>query len=188
MDHYVEFRLLPDPEFQASVLMNVLFAKLHRALVALESRELAVSFPRFRKEPPSPGDCLRVHGSAENLQCLMATNWLTGMRDHLQVKPMELVPAHTLLHCRVRRVQPKSNVERLRRRYMRRHNVTDEEVARRIPDTAEQRVHLPFVQIKSQSTGQHFCLFLEHLAPQEQAISGVFNSYGLSRTATVPWF
>ena len=187
MDHYVEFRLLSDPEFQASVLMNVLFAKLHRVLVELDSRELAVSFPRFRKKPPSPGDYLRVHGSAENLERLMATNWLTGMRDHLQVKPIESVPVHTL-HRRVRRVQPKSNVERLRRRYMRRHGVTKEEVARRIPDTAEQRVHLPFLQIRSLSTGQHFCLFLEHSTTQEQPISGEFNSYGLSLTATVPWF
>ena len=34
MDHYLDIRLLPDPEFPAPLLMNALFTKLHRALVS----------------------------------------------------------------------------------------------------------------------------------------------------------
>lgn len=187
MDYYVDFYLLPDPEFPVPLLMNALFSKLHRVLFEIGSHELGVSFPRIQQVRPALGDCLRVHGNAENLERLMAQNWLTGMLDHIRLGRIGLVPEHTL-HCRVQRVQPKSNVERLRRRHMKRHHVTYEEAARRIPDTAEQRVRLPFLQMKSQSTGRHFFLFIEHLSPQEQAISGEFNSYGLSLTATVPWF
>lgn len=186
MKNYADFYLLPDPEFPLSILMNVLFAKLHRVLVEIDSHELGVSFPRVQGEKPFLGDCLRVHGSVMNLERLMALNWLTGMHDHLQTEPIKLVPEHSL-HCRVKRVQPKSNVDRLRRRYMKRHGVS-EEAARLIPDTVEKRVRLPFLHIKSQSTEQHFCLFIDHLTPQEQAVSGEFNSYGLSLTATVPWF
>jgi CRISPR-associated endonuclease Csy4 len=187
MKYHVDFYLLTDPEFPISLLMNVLFAKLHRVFVEIDSHELGVSFPRSQREKSSLGDCLRVHGSVLNLERLMSLNWLTGMHDHLQIEPIKLVPEHSL-HCRVQRVQPKSNVDRLRRRYIRRHDVTETEAARLIPDTVEKRVRLPFLQIKSQSTGQHFYLFIEHLTPQEQAVSGEFNSYGLSLTATVPWF
>lgn len=34
MDHYLDIRVLPDPEFSAQTLLEALFAKLHRALVA----------------------------------------------------------------------------------------------------------------------------------------------------------
>jgi len=187
MKYYVDFFLLPDPEFPTAFLMNVLFAKLHRVFVEIDSRELGVSFPRVQREKPSLGDCLRLHGSFLNLERLLGLNWLTGMHDHLQVEPIKLIPGHSL-HCRVQRVQAKSNVDRLRRRYMQRHGISETEAARLIPDTVEKRVLLPFLQIKSQSTGQHFRLFIEHLTPQEQEVSGEFNSYGLSLTATVPCF
>ena len=32
MDHYIEIRVLPDPEFSEEMLMSALVAKLHRAL------------------------------------------------------------------------------------------------------------------------------------------------------------
>ncbi len=187
MKYYVDFHLLPDPELSVPILMNTLFEKLHRGLVEIDSHELGVSFPNVLCEKPFLGDCMRVHGSMLNLERLMARNWLTGMHDYLQVEPIKLVPEQTL-HCRVQRVQPKTNVDRLRRRYMKRHGVTETEAVILIPDTVEKRVRLPFLQIKSQSTGQHFCLFIEHLTPQKQAVRGEFNTYGLSLTATVPWF
>lgn len=187
MKYYMDFYLLPGTEFAVPILMNALFDKLHRAFVEINSRELGISFPHVLREKPFLGDCLRVHGSILSLEHLMAQNWLTGMHDYLQIETIKLVPRHSL-HCRVQRVQPKTNVDRLRRRYVKRHGVTEKEAACLIPDTVEKRVNLPFLQIKSQSTGQHFCLFIEHLMPQEQAVNGEFNSYGFSHTATVPWF
>lgn len=187
MNYYIEFGLLPDPEFTTSFLMNALFAKLHRVFVELNNRELGVSFPHARHAPIAIGDRLRIHGSDENLERLMAKKWLTGMHDHLQVESIEMIPKQTL-HSKIRRIQPKSNVDRLRRRHMKRHNVTYEVAARRIPDTAEQHVSLPYLKIQSQSTGQHFCLFIKQDEPGEIAIGGEFNAYGLSLGATVPWF
>jgi CRISPR-associated endonuclease Csy4 len=43
MKYYVDFFLLPDPEFPSSFLINVLFAKLHRVFVEIDNRELGVS-------------------------------------------------------------------------------------------------------------------------------------------------
>jgi CRISPR-associated endonuclease Csy4 len=41
--------------------------------------------------------------------------------------------------------------------------------------------------LHSQSTGQPFRLFLDH-RPCDTASAGPFNTYGLSTTATIPWF
>lgn len=188
MDHYLNFRLLPDPEFPAPLLMNALFSKLHRALVQIDSRTIGISFPEVQQEKPSLGRCLRLHGTADHLERLMAENWLVGMQDHLVHPQLSIVP-NNVQHCRIRRVQPKSNAERLRRRYIKRHpQLTNQDVEAKLPDSIEKRIKLPFLRLKSQSNGHSFCLFLEHLPPQEQPVDGAFNTYGLSSEATIPWF
>ncbi|TCT20164.1 type I-F CRISPR-associated endoribonuclease Cas6/Csy4 [Thiobaca trueperi] len=188
MDHYLEITLLPDPEFAPTVLMNALFAKLHRGLVDLSSTRIGVSFPGMRKEPKSRslGERLRIHGSLADLRGLMDLPWLTGMRDHILFQGPEPIPDQ-VSDCRVRRVQAKSSPERLRRRLMRRRGIGEEAARQCIPDALEVRLDLPFVTLKSRSTGQTFRLFIEQQAVS-QSIAGEFNNYGLSLTATVPWF
>ncbi|MCB1921872.1 MAG: type I-F CRISPR-associated endoribonuclease Cas6/Csy4, partial [Candidatus Competibacteraceae bacterium] len=69
-----------------------------------------------------------------------------------------------------------------------RKGVTIEQAIQVIPDSKAKRLNLPYLVLTSQSTGQQFRLFVEHLAIREQAVAGEFSAYGLSSTATVPWF
>lgn len=184
MDHYVDIDVQPDPEFPAAQLMNALYAKLHRALVLNNNTRIGVSFPNFDKHP---GARMRLHGSAEMLQSLLVSDWLTGMRDHVTLTPPIRVP-ETSRYRVVRRVQVKSSADRLRRRLIRRHNVDETEARKRIPDEVARTTNLPFVQLRSTSTGQSFKLFIEHGPLQSQATEGNFNTYGLSQGATIPWF
>lgn len=188
MDHYQDLLILPDSEFQTPMLLNALFAKLHRAFVQLSNTTIGISFPNLDINKPSLGNILRLHGEMDKLRRLQEENWQSGVLDHMQVKTISPVPeGHR--NCRVRRVQAKSNAERLRRRYCNRHpGVTIKDAEKLIPDSREKRLRLPYIQLKSKSTEQNFRLFLEQDTEQQQAISGEFNSYGLSRTATVPWF
>ncbi len=188
MDHYLDLRILPDPEFPETVLMNVLFAKLHQALVQIDNRSLGLSFPMINQNKFLLGKCLRLHGSADELTRLQTLNWLVGMRDYAEVTPILPVPSG-VQHRRVCRVQVKSNAERLRRRYLKRHpEASEAETADFFPTTKEKRLKLPFLQVKSQSTGSQFNLFIEQLPLQQNAIPGRFNCYGLSPEATIPWF
>lgn len=52
MDHYLDIRLRPDPEFPPAQLMSVLFGKLHQALVAQGGDRIGVSFPTSTKAAP----------------------------------------------------------------------------------------------------------------------------------------
>jgi len=186
MDHYQNLKILPDPEFPPSMLMNALFAKLHRVLVQLKSKQIGVSFPMQDQKKPTLGDVLRLHGTADALQNLQAQNWLKGMRDHL--KEISSIPVDAQ-YCQVRRVQVKSSAERLRRRYRHRHEgITKTDAAGLIPESVEKRLGLPYLQLKSGSTEQRFRLFIEHQSPQSNPTSGAFNRYGFSSEATVPWF
>lgn len=187
MCHYIDIHLRPDPEFVQHQLMAALFAKLHRLLAQMQSQRIAVSFPGYRESPATLGATLRLIGPASELTQLMERNWLQGMRDHTDVQPMETVPLEAA-HRTLRRVQAKSNPERLRRRQMRRHNLTAEQALERVPDHCAENLKLPFLTITSASTGQRFRLFLRVGAPCSTAHAGDFNSYGLSSTATIPWF
>lgn len=185
--HYLDIQLRPDPEFPASQLLAALYAKLHRALVQLRAEDLAVSFPGYAEKPMGLGQTLRVLGTAERLGQLMALPWLSGMTDHVHVGSVAAVPADAA-HRKLSRVQAKSSPERLRRRQMKRHCLTAEQARERIPDSAAESLKLPFLPVRSASTGQSFLLFLR-LEPSSSApVAGGFNAYGLSATATIPWF
>ncbi|WP_296942120.1 type I-F CRISPR-associated endoribonuclease Cas6/Csy4 [uncultured Massilia sp.] len=187
MDHYVDIDVRPDPEFPSHQLMSALYSKLHRALVALDSTNIGVSFPEAKRQPADLGKRLRLHGELAVLSTLMESSWLTGMRDHVTITAPSRVP-ETARHCVVRRAQVKSSPERLRRRLMRRHEIDEQEAFARIPDHVARRLALPFVQWRSASTGQSFKLFIDQSGPQLEPVVGVFNTFGLGRGATVPFF
>ena len=187
MQNYMDIRLRPDPEFSAALLMSALFSKLHRGLVEAKQNRIGISFPEHDDSKPSLGDCLRLHGTLSDIEQLMALNWLSGMQDHIQLTSINRVPEGTSFRI-VQRVQVKSSAERLRRRSIKHLKITEIQARERIPDTREQRVKLPFVSIQSLSTGQRFRLFIKHGKVLETPAVGHFSFYGLSQTATVPWF
>ena len=187
MSHYLDIHLRPDPEFPAHQLLSALYAKLHRALVQLSVNSIAVSFPDYSLAPASLGSRLRLIGAEPELSRLLALTWLQGMRDHIEVGPVAAVPADAALRT-LRRVQAKSSPERLRRRQMRRHGLTEAEALQRAPDTAAEKLRLPFVQLASGSTGQTFRLYLRMGTPAVNSLTGEFNAFGLSGAASIPWF
>ena len=201
MDHYVDIRLQPDAEFAPAMLMAALFTKLHKALAAGTHQDIGVSFPQMEVGDAAParayrigahpryalGQVLRLHGSSLALHKLLTTDWLTGMRDHVACGVVLAVPTDAR-HRVVSRVQAKSSPERLRRRQMRRHGLTAEQAQERIPDNAAEMLNLPFLTLRSQSTGQTFRLFIRLGAEQATAVPGEFGAYGLSPQTTVPWF
>lgn len=187
MDAYVEITLRPDPEFGTQVLLDALMNKLHRGLAQAAIHAIGISFPAYRKKPRTLGDRLRLHGHSPLLAEFMASPWLSGMADHLHVSDVRPVPADAQFRI-VRRVQPKTSVARLRRRYLRRHHVSEEEARQRISNSVESAVSLPFVTLHSATTAQRFALFIEQGPITHQSTPGTFSTYGLSPQATVPWF
>lgn len=184
MDYYLDIRVLPDPEFSAQGLLEALFAKLHRALVATTQGRVGVSFPAIGK---TLGGRLRLHGRHGDLLELQSSGWLKGLRDYCECSEILPVPA-AVKYRTVRRVQVKSSAQRLRRRSVSKGWLTEEQAALRIPDSHDKRCDLPFLRLKSLSSEQYFLLFIEQGTVQETATGGEFSAYGLSTNATIPWF
>lgn len=185
MDAYTDLQLMPDPEFPATLLMNALFSKLHRGLFELGTGEIGVSFPAI--ERPGLGSILRLHASDAVLRDFINSGWLQGMHDHVQIVGPLPIPTQVCYRM-VRRVQSHSSPERERRRLMTRKGVSAEEALKLIPERRIQWLDLPYVDLSSHSTGQQFKLFIEQGPLMDAPSSGRFSAYGLSATATIPWF
>nr|WP_298250417.1 type I-F CRISPR-associated endoribonuclease Cas6/Csy4 [uncultured Halomonas sp.] len=189
MDHYLDIRLRPDPEFPPALLMGALYSKLHRALHDLQANDIGVSFPDHKTGvcARTPGDRLRLHSQGVRLEELMASSWLTGMHDHVNLQAIKAVPAEAC-HRIVRRRQFNTGSLSRAKRYAQRHGIEIEEAQRLMKAPAARQIILPFIQVSSRSSGQRFALFIEHGQPQSEPVAGQFNHYGLSSEATVPCF
>ncbi|MGC3872116.1 type I-F CRISPR-associated endoribonuclease Cas6/Csy4 [Halomonas sp. GXIMD04776] len=189
MNHYIDIRLRPDPEFPAPMLMGALYAKLHRALFDFDTDDIGVSFPEHKSgvQARTLGEQLRLHSSRQRLERLMESEWLIGMRDHVVSSNVQAVP-EGVRHVAVKRRQFNTGGESRATRYAKRHDISLEEARRLYATPASRRIELPFVQLNSRSSQQRFCLFIDHGKPQKEPVQGTFNHYGLSRHATVPWF
>lgn len=189
MDHYIDLRLRPDPDFPPPMLMSALYGRLHRALFDQDTNDIGVSFPDHKTgvRARTPGDRLRLHGQHQSLTQLMAQPWLAGMRELVETGDILPVP-DGVLHRVVRRRQFKTGNDSQVKRYARRHAIDLEEARARFARSNEPRITLPFVSLNSRSSQQRFALFIEHGEPQPTPVGGSFNHYGLSQGATIPWF
>ncbi|MCS2610359.1 type I-F CRISPR-associated endoribonuclease Cas6/Csy4 [Halomonas dongshanensis] len=189
MDHYIDIRLRPDPDFAPPMLMEALYSKLHRALFDLQATDIGVSFPQHKLgvNARTLGDHLRLHSTQARLTQLMQQPWLNGMRDHVSVGDILAVPAE-VQHRSVARKQFNTGNPSRAKRYAKRNGLAEEQAQAIYDQVAEKRIALPFVQLNSRSTQQRFALFIEHGKPEPTPRPGEFNHYGLSPTATIPWF
>lgn len=187
MHHYLDIRLLPDPEAAPHQLMSLLFSRVHERLARGQFNQVAVSFPEYSLAPATLGKTLRLIAPRDELASFVSSDWLGALRDHVRTTSDQVVPADAPAYW-LRRIQAKSSPERLRRRQMRRHGLSEEQALAQIPDHCAERLTLPFVTVSSGSTGHKFRLFLQLVRSPDGALPGYFNAYGLSAEATTPWF
>jgi CRISPR-associated endonuclease Csy4 len=187
MTHYVDIKVLNSAEISRFTVMNTLFEKFHKSLVDEGVNTVGASFPLLNNEHQDLGRILRLHGLLEDINKIVENRHLISMGDYTSWSEITEVPADSGYRI-VRRVQSKSNVERLRRRAMKRHGITMEEAEMRIPADSAKFMNLPFLTITSCSSGQRFRLYIDHGEVLEKPVNGYFGCYGFSREASVPWF
>lgn len=183
MTHYDDIILLPDPEFPVTVLMNAVYTKLHKALHDLGGKCIGVSFPKSKK---TLGSLLRLHGSESDLQQLRQLDWLGGMNGYCQTGPIRVVPDGSK-HRRVSRQQPTMSQAKLKR-LLQRGSISELEAEQYREKMASQRLNGPYIELQSASNGHKHRRYIEFGPLLDNPILGEFDHFGLSKTATVPWF
>ncbi|MCP4985318.1 MAG: type I-F CRISPR-associated endoribonuclease Cas6/Csy4 [Colwellia sp.] len=200
MKHYLEITLLPDVEANLGFLWQKVYQQIHLALVKNKNRDgnsdIAVSFPGYGDKDFPLGDRLRlISDSKMQLQSVNIQQWLNRLSDYTHIKQMKPVPEPISQYAIFKRKQFKSNIEKKAQRRAAHLGKPYEEVldyllkenSKSGEDTY--RCHLPFINMESLSSDKNdrFPLFIER-ALVDKPVLGMVNCYGLSKTATVPWF
>lgn len=208
--YYQEITCLPDHEISVGFVMGKVMDALHLGLVNLAAGSLqcpiGLSFPEYRdrvataddKEPgddssqvprsPPIGSKIRLFSrQEEDLQRLGLSGQLERFSDYVHWTSLRLLERKVSKYATYDRRQPKSSRERLVRRQMKRKGLSESE-ARELYATFEPRdPRLPYLNMRSHSTGQRFRLYVERQLAEE-ADAWCFSTYGLSRSSSVPEF
>ena len=188
MDYYIEIKLLNDPEIGLGFLWKKVFAQVHLALAERGGGTIGVSFPKYGDKVFPMGDTLRLFASTQDtLTALNLREWLARLQDYAAVSAIQKTPDNIQGYAQFSRKQAKTGKERQARRYAKRHHIDYEEALKHYENMEEKVLKLPFVMLQSLSSNQEMKLFVEK-KPSATEVKGDFNSYGLSKEATVPWF
>ncbi|QUX96925.1 type I-F CRISPR-associated endoribonuclease Cas6/Csy4 [Marinomonas sp. CT5] len=184
MDSYIDIRIRPDAEMRENVLLNKVYIKFHKALFDLRSLDIGVSFPETKV---MLGTLVRIHSSQERLEELMALSWLGGLSGYCVFSDIKTVP-ECAQYRRVFRWRPNMSKSHLRRLIKRGSILEHEMKAYKAKMFADQMTTLPYLEMESTSNGKHHRRYIKMTDIQASPQIGDFDYFGLSKTATIPWF
>ena len=184
MDFYIDITIQPDAEMPQSSLMNKVYSKFHKVLFDLNCFDVGVSFPETRL---LLGKVLRVHSSKNRLLELNKLNWLGGLSGYCKVSNILPIPENIKFRI-VSRWQCNMSESNLRRMVKRGTINKNEAKNYRAKMFKQQMTTLPFIEVDSNSNGNHHRRYIQMSELLEASIEGSFDFFGLSKKATIPWF
>jgi len=194
MKFYLEITLLPNPEVGRNFLWSKVFQQIHLGLVEMQDEQgrvpISLSLPEYvtGEKYSVLGGKLRLLAKDEaTLSQFNASQWLSRLSDYVHCTSIRPVPEKVTGYAIYQREQPKTNKERLARRYAKRHNEDYDTAVLRYSEMAHKTIATPFIRLKSLSGNQEFCLWIKKAVIAEPS-GATFSSYGLSAVSTVPEF
>lgn len=193
MKHYIEITLLPDAEVGLGFIWQKVYQQIHLALVEIkdanEKVNVGVSFPKYGGKTFPLGDTIRLFGNTpDDLKAVRLDQWFSRLSDYVSMTGVKEVPQHIKTYVCFRRKQPKMDFMKRVEKQAKRHCVSIETALEHFRNyDKEHQLTLPFVQVYSQTWKQNFPLFIEKNSASSH-MTGQFDTYGLSKEATLPWF
>lgn len=183
MKYYQEITLRDVAGLDQYFLWSKLYRQVHLALASIETAEEAVpvgvAFPAYDSDQCKLGNKLRLFADSEEiLNKLNIVSWLSLLLDYCHITTIRSVPPKVQAYSSYTRKQAKSSNIRMARRKAQRHGTSFDEALASFKGHKEQKLRLPYINLKSISSSSNFKLFIA----KEKAIAvekSKFNSYGL---------
>lgn len=183
MDSYLEIKIVPDAEVPIYFIRNKVFTKLHKTLFSLKASNIGVSFPKYKVKL---GDVIRLHGSQARLTELQNTSWLGGLIGYCDVSEIQPIPSN-VKHRTISRIQSNMTEAKLRR-LIKRGSINTGNAKKYRAKMFTQGLDNPYLELESSSNGNKHRRYLQFSELLDEAVTGKFDQFGLSKVATVPWF
>jgi len=183
MDHYIDIRILPDAEMRENLLLNKVYTKFHKALCILNTNDIGVSFPEYKIKL---GRLFRIHGSAERLTELQKMQWLGGLSGYCNISEIKTVPEKITFRV-ISRIQTTMSPAKYRRLLVR-GTITEEGQKQYKARMFLKGLDNPYLELESGSNRQLYRRYFHFGDITDSPVTGKFDTFGLSKTATVPVF
>ena len=183
MNHYFELKIKPDNEMSKAELTAKIYTKFHTALCTMQTNQIGISFPETQLDL---GNIFRIHSNESQLRELQNLNWLGGFVGYCEMSQIQPVP----IESKYQVISAKrSNMSQAKlRRLINKGSIDAEGVKRYKRKMLSQWFDNPYIDLVSRSNGQVYRKFFQFSPIQDVAIEGTFDSFGLSKTATIPYF
>lgn len=183
MKHYIDIKLLPDEDIPIYFLRNKIYAKFHKVLFTLKSTNIGISFPHYKVKL---GHVIRIHGAETKLIELQAKNWLGGLISYCDVSSIQAIP-NKVVYRTISRKQSNMTEAKLKR-LIKRGSISPDEIKGYKAKMFQQGLDNPYLELDSSSNGHKHRRYIAFGELVKSNIEGKFDSFGLSKTATIPWF
>lgn len=188
MNYYIDIELFPKKELRENILLNQLYTEFHQRLYKLDDNSIGVSFPNYRLKL---GDIFRIHGDKASLEALQSVQWIKKYEKNYHISTIQPIPSN-VKHRKISRIQQNMSQSKLRRLLKRteegKGGLNPEDVKKYTIKMLEGGLDNPFVELISGSSGKRHRRYFAFGEIQDNAIEGTFDTFGLSKEATVPWF
>ena len=192
MKKYIEIELKAGFYMPYHVLLSKVIQQLHFGFV--NNKTLGISFPQYSLKRHTLGDSIRLFGTTEELQQFDIVEVLNQYADNVIISEILDVPEKVKTYASFSRYRYNygntyAGLARAARRKAKRSDMSYDEAFEYLKSfNIDEPEHLPFVSIKSVSTGGIFRLYVNYTECSAEKVVEEFNSYGLSAVNTVPMF
>ncbi|RAP35385.1 type I-F CRISPR-associated endoribonuclease Cas6/Csy4 [Candidatus Marinamargulisbacteria bacterium SCGC AAA071-K20] len=183
MNFFINIELKPDSEMPVNRLLNNVYTKLHETLCDVNSTSIGISFPRYKV---LFGNMLRIHGSEGDLSQLQKMSWLGGISGYCDISGITAVPDGVQFRT-ISRKQTTMSQAKLNR-LLKRGTISADDVKVYKAKMFTKGLDNPYVELVSRSNGHKHRRYIEFGELLNNPVNGEFDQFGLSKTATVPWF
>ena len=186
--HYFDIKAIPQEDMTEDLIIDELLGSLHNLLVRTELKgKIGLGFPNFNLNKRL-GGILRLFSSEEYLlEFEKAVKIDNTIRDYAVITENKRVPDRIKGHTVFSRIRPREISQSQIKRYQKRNpDKWTEAFAQEVNNNRLMTFGAPHFKIRSASTKQHFTIWVKRKEQEESF--GLFDSYGLSKGASVPHF
>lgn len=193
MSFFAEIDLCQVIDISPYYIWSRIFFDLHNIFVGMQDTEgniqIGISMPEYDKYHVKLGNKLRLHSKlSSKLEIIDLPTVLKKYMEYISLSPIRQVPKNIKGYAIYKRIQKKGNYLKLARRKAKRTSMSVEEAISCYDKYRETQLKMPYIKIKSSSTGQDFSLFINKILIDQANSLWTFNTYGLSDGSTVPEF
>lgn len=178
MKYYFDIKLISSKGRSLPRAASEAMQVIHLALVAMKSKKIGISFPEFG---PTLGGLIRVHGEKRLLEVLRER--ISGLPVGTMMLDIKKIPLDCS-YSRYERARPSRQRSKLRSGIRSGHITNVREYQKKM---CQEVIELPFFLGMSSSTKQYYKRFVRKIIVDEPK-DGFFDTFGMSKTASVPEF